>query len=191
MSRFFLIVLFVSLYGCEGAFQPLPPHYELWQKSEATTLDVKKILLECGEIAPSGVAGGRSMNEMALAHYCVVNAGFVYLNPFKGKPDLKHEAWCLNWPDLPACQPGAEIPTPSVERRLNSYYCKMRTSFDFCYKEYMSDYSGKCNSYEYPFYNRKGTLVWNTMDDCLKEHEEKAVDSCESAHYKLTAVCLP
>lgn len=194
MNRVFLVALFVSLYGCEGAFQPLPPHYELWKKEGANILDVKKTLLECGEVTPSGVAGGRSMNEMALAHYCVVNEGFVYFNPFKGGYDLNNEAWCRNWPDLPACQPGAEIPEPSVERRLNSRYCRIRTSFQACFENSMIARTEWCESLEYP-YVRNGVnwaINWSDHQACLDAEKKIATERCETRNYnKPPPECLP
>ena len=34
----------------------------------------------------------------------------------------------------PACQPNVIVSTPSVERRLNSWYCKVKTNYDYCLK---------------------------------------------------------
>jgi hypothetical protein len=53
--------------------------------------------------------------------------------------EYKHKAATFeqkcSWPHnkhLPACQPGAASPTPSVERRLGSWYCRVRTSYAYC-----------------------------------------------------------
>lgn len=169
-------------------FQPPLPDYKLWRKEGVAELDIRKILMECGAIFPDGDSHMLTQNETAIIQMCTERAGFERID-FKGRP--KPLAWCRNWPDLPACQPGAEIPAPSVERRLNSHYCKMRTSFDFCYNRYMSGYSDACKSKEYPYYNRRGDLVWSTVDDCLKMYEEKTIETCGSAHYRLSAECLP
>lgn len=138
MSRIFtglfFILLLNILVSCAGAFQPLPPYYMSWSKQGSTTVDVKKIILECGDYNPSGtypVNNTPSRNEMALSHYCIVNSGYTYLDPFKGgKPN--NNSWCRNNPELPACQPGAVIPKPSIERRLNSKYCRSRLNYDEC-----------------------------------------------------------
>lgn len=33
---------------------------------------------------------------------------------------------------LPVCTAGAEIPTPSISRRLNSLYCRGETDYEYC-----------------------------------------------------------
>lgn len=186
-----LLVAILLLGGCstERWFQPSPPEYKVWRKEGMTELDVRKKFLECGATFPDGDSHVQTINESAMITMCVESAGFDRVDYYTGRPNPL--GWCRNWPDLPACQPGAEIPAPSVERRLNSHYCKMRTSFDFCYNRYMSGYSDACKSKEYPYYNRRGDLVWNTVDDCLKMYEEKTIETCGSAHYRLSAECLP
>lgn len=58
------------------------------------------------------------------------NSGFLYW----GK--RKFADYCTMYRDkqLPACQPGALIPERSVERRLNSWHCKLETDHDYCRK---------------------------------------------------------
>ena len=132
--RMLIALLLIVLSGCRGAFQPLPSYYENWSKPGSTDVDVKKIILECGNYNPYGnypEGGWPSRNVMALRYYCVVNAGYTYLSPFKGrKPD--NNSWCRNNPELEACQSGAVIPTPSAELRLNGRYCRDRLSHDEC-----------------------------------------------------------
>lgn len=134
MNNLLAFVVFILLIGCEGAFQPLPPEYINWQKEGASNLDVKKIILDCGGVSPSGISeSDRSLNDIALVHICIEEAGFVSLNSFKGgQSENARASWCRNWPNLPACQLGAKIPVPSVERRLNSEYCYIRRDFESC-----------------------------------------------------------
>ena len=40
----------------------------------------------------------------------------------------------MRYRGYPACQPDAVIPTPSAERRLNSWYCKVETDYNYCLK---------------------------------------------------------
>jgi len=128
----FLLMYFLT--GCSGAFQPPPPYYISWTKPGSSLVDIKKIILECGKYSPSGTYpenGVPSRNEMALGYYCIVNSGFTYLDPFKGG-EPNNNSWCRNNPYLPACQPGALIPKPSVEKRLRSNYCRSRLSYGEC-----------------------------------------------------------
>lgn len=122
MYNLLIFFAFILLLGCEGAFQPLSPEYINWQKEGASNLDVKKIILDCGGVSPLGMSeSDRSLNDIALVHICIEEAGFVSLNPFKGgQSENARASWCRNWPNLPACQPDAKIPVPSEERRLNS-----------------------------------------------------------------------
>jgi hypothetical protein len=133
-TGFFSILFLNVLVGCSGAFQPLPPYYINWSKPGSTVVDIKKVILECGKYNPSGTYpedSWPSENEMVQGHYCIINAGYTYLNPFKGgKSD--NNSWCRNKPGLPACQPGAVIPEPSIERRLRSNYCRSRLSYEEC-----------------------------------------------------------
>lgn len=127
-------LLFFLLTGCvdERAFHPPLPDYKLWRKFGMTELDIKKIRLECGAVSAQDGGGWQTLNETALVHMCIANAGFERID-FKGRiSDTPYDKWCRNWPDLLACQPGVEIPTPSVERRLNSEYCYIKRDFESC-----------------------------------------------------------
>jgi len=128
------ILFLVALCGCRGAFQPVSPYYMNWSKPGVEDLDIKKIILECGGYSPSGTSPEgywKSENEMALSHYCIINSGYTYMNPFRGGR-ADNNSWCRNRPELPVCKSGAVIPKPSVERRLNSQYCKLRMDREYC-----------------------------------------------------------
>jgi hypothetical protein len=67
------------------------------------------------------------MNDRVLARLCVIQSGFAT----RDLADMKN-SHCYRNPSLPACQPGAVIPTPSVERRLKSWWCNPDYTFYGC-----------------------------------------------------------
>ena len=143
----FLVVMTLSGCHISSKFKPIPDAYLLWTKPGATELDVKKALMECGKPSPAPSAYGpdvahMSLNDKALANLCMIQAGFTYHDPFK-----MNSSYCKLEPSLPACQPGAEIPKPSKERRLKSEYCKIKTNYDYCVKH--APYPEGCSNQDY------------------------------------------
>lgn len=139
-----VVFLMMILSGCNlsSKFQPVPNAYLLWTKPGSTELDVKKALMECGWPSPFPSGSGSDVahmnrNDKALANLCMKNSGFIYHDPFK-----TNSSYCKTFPDLPACQPGAEISKPSQERRLNSERCKIIRDHDYCLAH--SDYPDMC-----------------------------------------------
>lgn len=134
-KTFLLLIVNLFIGGCFGDYsirnidKPVPDYYQLWEKVGSNQLDIKKKLLECGGNNPAGDM--TSMNAAALTYMCMVQAGYFPLSSVNGSRK-NIDSWCINWPDLPACQPGAEIPTPRIERRLNSHYCKSAMNYQFC-----------------------------------------------------------
>lgn len=140
MRNTLIIVLALLLGGCPKPFQPVAPTYQLWSKRGASELDIKKALLECGEPAPDvtvqmyeyafGIKDDDTwFNTSFLASACMENAGY--------KPrryTVKEYCSWDRYQHLLVCQPNAVIPTPSVERRLNSWYCKLETDYEYCRK---------------------------------------------------------
>lgn len=135
------------LGGCWGGYnirnidKPAPLPYESWIKPGTTQLDVKKALLECGDPAPEtnsfvyekalDLKGSDSqLNHSLLTHACMEKSGFVY----RWKYTFADFCSWGRHKHLPACQPGAVIPKRSVERRLNSWYCKLKTDRNYCRK---------------------------------------------------------
>jgi hypothetical protein len=112
----FLLIFVISLSGCFGwkPFQPAPPEYRTWKKQGRSELDVKKSILECGYL--NVLDGGEmGLNGFVLAYRCMINQGYTYYD----------RDFCYGFHNPPpACSPNAVIPEPSVERRLNSRYCK-------------------------------------------------------------------
>jgi len=117
----------LCIEGCTplGGFKPPPSEFENWTKSRTSVLEVKKALLECGVIVLShyqpiiveGKAIRQDQNSYLLGHRCMLSNGFEYIGEF-GACKYKLDQ------SLSACQPDAIVPARSVERRLNSYYCK-------------------------------------------------------------------
>jgi hypothetical protein len=130
MNRIIYPVIVFNLSACSGAFQPPPPDYAIWTRPNANSLDIKKTLLECGAASPGGAASGFTHNQVALVSICMRQLGYTKkVPPARDDPHI-----CVMHPSLPACQPGAEIPKPSVERRLNSWWCKLHFYYDYCIK---------------------------------------------------------
>jgi hypothetical protein len=148
MNRQFLATSLVSmiLTGCgitHGPFgisaQPAPPTYEQWVKPGTTEIEVKKALLECGE--PStvrdtyiyekalGLKGHDELrNHFFLVDRCMEESGFVVP---RTKTTLEYCLWDRHR-HLPACQAETSPPKRSVERRMNSWYCKIKTDQEYC-----------------------------------------------------------
>jgi len=139
-----LILIFVAsaLTGCiREAFQPPRPDFLVWTAPGKSVLDVKKKLLECGMPEPSGrdyQTLGR--NAQLSISFCMVRAGF------HSETDY---LMCTRETDriLAICAPGAEISKPSVNRRLNSPYCKSRMDYQYCRRNAL--YPDGCDNIEY------------------------------------------
>lgn len=146
----FLLALLFLLNGCgkydiRNLDKPPPEDYETWKKPSNSQLDIKKALLECGAIAPSTlgwpyrkayekigiVEQYEQFNHDFLVNRCMINAGFIEQNT---SWPLKEACADVRYRDYPACQTHAIIPTPSVERRLNSWYCKTKIDYNYCLK---------------------------------------------------------
>ncbi|EJF74406.1 hypothetical protein ME7_01438 [Bartonella birtlesii LL-WM9] len=114
-------LILLSVTGCDIENIDKSPREEAdaWLKPGADSTEVGKALLECGMpslINLDSANKNRSLNQIATIYACMVQAGF---RKKSGGP-----YWCYNYKDLPICQPGAIIPQRSVEKRLNSPFCK-------------------------------------------------------------------
>ncbi|MEI8363096.1 MAG: hypothetical protein WCG35_07735 [Betaproteobacteria bacterium] len=146
----FLVALLFLLNGCgqydiRNIDKPPPEDYETWKKPSNSQLDIKMALLGCGAIAPSTlgwpyrkvyekigiVEQYDQFNHDFLVDRCMINAGFIQQNTSWTLQDACADK---RYRDYPACQPDAVIPTPSVERRLNSWYCKVKSDYSYCLK---------------------------------------------------------
>ena len=116
-----LTLLVTACYPLSPAYyQPSGPTHSYFKKPGASELEVKKAMLECG-IADINGAGNfkQDMNSYFLAKSCLEKAGYKStVLSMEESCQLEHNK------QYPACQPDAVIPKPSVERRLNSQYCR-------------------------------------------------------------------
>lgn len=142
-----LLVSLLLLGGCtqyniRNIDKPPSERYEIWKKSGVNILGVRKALLECGAIMPSWTVDGAyeknniinqndQMNHSFLTDRCMLNAGYTQQNT---SWTLKDACADTRYRDYPACQPDTVIPNPSIERRLTSWYCKVKTDYDYCLK---------------------------------------------------------
>ncbi|AGF76048.1 hypothetical protein [Bartonella vinsonii] len=123
------LLILLTIAGCDISNIDKSPRGEtaVWEKPGADSTEVGKALLECGMPHLNyleDVNRKLSNNAIATIYACMVQAGF---RKKSGGP-----YWCYNYKDLPICQPGAVIPQRSVERRLNSPFCKRYKNADEC-----------------------------------------------------------
>jgi len=142
-------------------YQPTEPTYKYYKKAGATELDVKKAMLECGisDIDTSSGNFKQDMNSFLLADWCMEKSGFVGA---KGADMIMEEACKLEHnAKYSACQPGAVIPNPSVERRLNSEYCRYARSlidpveYQRCLKEDAANPSDSTTAEDCVYWNKE------------------------------------
>jgi len=175
-----LICGLILFTGCiKSSFQPIPPLYMLWKKPGATQLEVKMALLECGKPSPNPRGYGLNIadispNDRVLADLCMEKLGFVTQDPFSAYKVVStcKQSYHVN---LPACQTDAIIPTPSVERRLNSWYCKLQTDYAYCLKHAVVPSACKQDNFKHPspecqlsaqeFIPQKSTLAEKPISD--------------------------
>ncbi|QEE12006.1 hypothetical protein MNL01_03050 [Bartonella krasnovii] len=115
-----LILLMVTGCDIENIDKPPPGEVAGWKKPGADFTEVGKALLECGMPHLNYLekeVQKLSDNEIATIDACMIQAGF---------RDKGRASWCypFNYKNLPICRPGAVIPKRSVEKRLNSPFCK-------------------------------------------------------------------
>jgi hypothetical protein len=118
----------------------------LWEKPGSTLWDVRRALLECGALSPTGgtielmihegyVDEASRRDHSVQVSACMEKAGYTnnVAKRYGAQSDV--ELTCNTWKKkytLPACQPGAPVMERSAERRLNSNYCKRRRDYEFC-----------------------------------------------------------
>ncbi|GAA5103195.1 hypothetical protein [Bartonella acomydis] len=116
LSGMFLFII----AGCDSE-QPARTSLDVWEKSGADQIEIKKALLECGIERLDGrldteISLDERLNAEETERLCMIQAGF--------HDKLGMVKWCEKYEHLPICQPGAVIPQRSIDRRLNSPYCK-------------------------------------------------------------------
>ena len=149
MNRFLILLCLTALAACgqysiRNIDKPAPRSYEGWLRSDGSPLPIheaRRLLLECGAPSPDVTS---FVYQKALGLYelddqlrhsfevtgCMEKAGF------KDRwASLKNSCSLYShYAQFPTCQPDAVFHTPSVERRLNSWYCKLKTDREYCRK---------------------------------------------------------
>ncbi|QEE08875.1 phage protein [Bartonella kosoyi] len=118
-----LVLFIIAGCGIENIDKPPLGNVYGWEKPGADFTEVGKALLECGMPSPEYLDRENrrlSYNDSATIYACMIQAGF------HDKLEREIGTWCENFKEenLPICQPGAVIPKRSVEKRLNSPFCK-------------------------------------------------------------------
>lgn len=158
LIRLFFVIFVV---GCAAYFQPPKPAYQVWKKEGKGELDVKKALLECGEPSPEPTvemykyafnidlrSDPDAFNNKGFSEdACMEQSGYARLMGYRSVAE--YCSWD-RYKHLPICQPNAEIPKPSVERRLNSWHCKIKTDYEYCLKHAVNPPACKPEGYKNP-----------------------------------------
>ncbi|WP_212112314.1 hypothetical protein [Bartonella queenslandensis] len=118
-------LILLNIAGC-NIDKPAPGYLSVWEKNGVTDFtEVGKALLECGMPTPYDIDPEnqqQSINAKATTYACMLQSGFRY----KDEEVARGGGWCYTFKEknLPICQPGAVIPQRSVEKHLNSPFCK-------------------------------------------------------------------
>jgi len=125
MKHIALLLILSAVTGCglKSAGMVPPSDDKIWSKAGDSNVAVKKAIMECGMPNPfHDVYSTKRMtlNEGVIYRFCMERTGYHTSTRSSGTQYCK----TLREHNLPACQPGAIIPTPSARKRLNSSYCK-------------------------------------------------------------------
>lgn len=153
MKLLMFIPLLFSLTACgkysiRNIDNPTPrPDYGGWLKQDGspmTDLEGRQALLECGDPSPEMnrfiyertlgiIESDDRVKHSFMVQGCMEQSG-LSRNPAWGRGWTLKESCRLfpRYASYPACQPGAVFPQRSVERRLNSWYCKIKTDREYC-----------------------------------------------------------
>jgi len=152
MMRFCLLVICLSLSGCElfggrsfGGFRDVPDYWTDFTGNGVSVTQIKTALLECGMDTPSSQVhlksdqirymrrnGMEIPDDLKAAELPRPDLSAVEECMFKSGFEVKARNCLSGINKSPVCQPGGVIPSRSVERRLNSPYCKEYPESRFC-----------------------------------------------------------
>ena len=139
-SNFYVVMVIIfSLTGCRSAFQPPPDDFEVWRREKPVHIQVvMAALLECGYPWPSSSDfntyqywGSTAMASVILVKRCMEKQAFSsnYGSRYFCRQGLAEQFRQYKTIEQlkaieHACDPNTPPPEPSVEKRLNSPYCK-------------------------------------------------------------------
>ncbi|WP_375630315.1 MULTISPECIES: hypothetical protein [unclassified Bartonella] len=112
-------IALLNMAGCNS--KPPSTYFVIWEKPGVNSTEVGKALLECGALSPYSSDRDNSklgLNEWSMIHTCMIQSGFHH--------KIKGGKWCENCKDdrIPVDPLGSVGTQRSVERRLNSSFCK-------------------------------------------------------------------
>ncbi|WP_208441918.1 hypothetical protein [Bartonella raoultii] len=123
MKQIFKLLSGSVLFIVAGCFLEKPSRtaVDVWEKPGADQIEIKKALLECGMQYLDGrldtdISLDKKLNAEETERLCMIQAGF--------RDKFGMVKWCEKHENLPICQPGAVVPQRSIDRRLQSPYCK-------------------------------------------------------------------
>lgn len=129
-------------YSIQNIDKPAPRSDEGWLRSDGTPLhwrEAGKALLECGDpsIDMTGFVYKQALGitdlDETLKHAFMVNGCMEQSGLRRRWGSLKEScSYYPHYASFPACQPGSVFPKRSVERRLNSWYCRIKTDREYC-----------------------------------------------------------
>lgn len=127
-SMLLAILLAVCTSSClpKNAFAPPPDAYEHWLRPGSDDVTTWKHMLECNYPEPfrggRGIEDGeRTFDQVVASMICMERLGYSYLDEKRVIRVCESPA---GWRGSASCLPGAKIPVPDMNRRLNSGYCK-------------------------------------------------------------------
>ncbi len=142
-----LLVLFLGVTGCRSAFQPPPASFERWTRPGTSSHHIMASLMECGYPSPgpnidewNSAYGTIWRAPKLLAAKCMESQGYTEKFGEGSKSECRYYSFAETRKYLTgeqiealerACAPGAPVPLPNVEKRLNSAYCKVKTYRDY------------------------------------------------------------
>jgi hypothetical protein len=132
--------------GCTLTWAPPPYAFERWKKKGVSTQYTKATLLECGYPFPDANIdqlikewGGIWNAKAILTKRCMEKEGFVSEDGsrYSCQQDLAEQSKKYRTPEQiqaleHACNPSTPVPAPSIEKRLNSPFCKTYPRSSLC-----------------------------------------------------------
>lgn len=151
--KILILFFFFMVTAChQKLFQPPKDVAVLVYNQNLSTLEARKVMLECGYASPYSATdytktntpenNSFNLNALILSSRCLENEGFHY-----GEDRVLSISVALGYcndtrrVNYPACAHDAVIPVRSIEKRLNSPYCKEFPKNQLCQSDPSALYS--------------------------------------------------